>query len=190
MGAQPILVVMPAAEPPEHELVALARTGDARAYGVLVERSYARFLRFALRMLGDRRDAEEVVQDTFVRAYRALDRYEDRDRFSAWAFRILLNQCRTAYGKQRTQARYFVASAAPPETPVDPAPESVWSRDVAQALADLPADIREALLLKYIEEMSYEEIADLTGIGVSALKMRLKRAREKLQIRLERHRHG
>ena len=68
--------------------------GDVEAYAALVDRYYDRCARFAIRMLGNRDDAEDALQATFLRAYRALNRYQERDRFSAWLYRILVNQCR------------------------------------------------------------------------------------------------
>ena len=173
-------------EPSDRELVRRVRSGDAECYSVLVERHYPRFLRFAARMLGNRADAEEVVQDAFVRAYRALDRYEEQGRFDAWVLRIVVNQCRTAGARQRRRSRTFVPWELAEEGGdwAGP-PERGWSRAVQRALDELPADVREALLLKYVEEQSYEEIAETTGLGVSALKMRLKRARDRLRARLE-----
>ena len=69
--------------------------GDVDAYAALVDRYYDRCARYAIRMLGNRDDAEDALQATFLRAYRALNRYQERDRFSAWLYRILVNQCRS-----------------------------------------------------------------------------------------------
>lgn len=173
-------------EPSDRDLVRRVRAGDTEAYAPLVERHYTRFLRFATRMLGDRADAEEAVQDAFVRAYRALDRYEERDRFDGWLLRIVVNQCRTAGARSRRRARTFVSwELAEDAGEWGPAPSRGWSAAVRRALDELAPDVREALLLKYVEEQSYEEIAETTGLGVSALKMRVKRARERLRARLE-----
>ena len=83
--------------------------GDAEAYARLVDRHYDRCARIALRILGNREDAEEAVQDAFLRAFRALASYEDRERFSAWLTRILVNQCRTVRAR-RAAARGGVQS--------------------------------------------------------------------------------
>src|SRR5262245_66321691 len=69
--------------------------GDADAFTQLVDKYYERCSRFAVRMLGNRDDAEDALQATFLRAYRALGKYQERDRFSAWLYRILVNQCRS-----------------------------------------------------------------------------------------------
>ena len=75
-----------------------------RAFATLVDMYYARCLRFALHMLASRRDAEEAVQDTFVRVYRALPTYREQDAFEPWLFRILGNRCRTAGTRERRHA--------------------------------------------------------------------------------------
>ena len=82
--------------------------GNAEAFGDLVERYRDRYARYALHMLGNREDAEEALQDAFVRAYRSLARCEDPERFGAWLFRILVNRCRTLGARRGRRARTFV----------------------------------------------------------------------------------
>ncbi|HWP03415.1 MAG TPA: sigma factor, partial [Gemmatimonadaceae bacterium] len=77
-------------------LVARVRAGDTAAYAVLVARYRVQFARYAVRMLGSREDAEEALQDAFVRAYRSIAKCDDPERFGSWLFRILVNRCRTA----------------------------------------------------------------------------------------------
>ncbi len=160
-----------------------AAAGDIAAFEALVDRHYPGCLRYALRMLGERADAEEVVQETFVRAYRALPRYQERDRFTGWLYRILTNRCRSRGARAQRRLRRLIDYRAglddPVERPRTPRPD--LSNRVTRALLRLPADQREAFLLKYVEELSYDEMADITGAGVSALKMRVKRARDRLQ---------
>ena len=85
-------------------LVHAAKGGDVRAFATLVDTYYARCLRFALHMLGNRDDAEEAVQDAFIRVYRALPGYEEREAFEPWLFRILANRC--PYRQYGTPNRY------------------------------------------------------------------------------------
>ena len=161
--------------------------GDVESFEVLVERYHAGCLRYAARMLGSPEDAEEAVQDAFVRAYRGLGGYDHRDRFRAWLFRILVNRCRTrAVRMKRVRAPLVPLSElgerpAPDRGPGDP----LERRRIHEALAELPPDQREAFLLKYVEDMSYEEMAEATGDGVSALKMRVMRARDAMRRRLD-----
>lgn len=169
-------------EPGDDELVRRARGGDDASFGLLVERYYPRLLRYGIRMLGSRADAEEAVQDTFVRAHRSLARYEEQSRFGPWLFRILINQVRTLGAKRRRRERTFVPfSVEAGATPAADTAELQWQVDVQGALMRLAPDAREALLLKFVEDRSYEDMADITGVGVSALKMRVKRAREQLR---------
>ena len=168
-------------------LVRRVQAGDTGAYADLVARYRDRLGRYALHMLGNREDAEEVLQDAFVRAYRSLARCDDPERFGAWLYGILVNRCRTAGARATRRARRFVHDPAALETAPLAGPDgrTEWDDTVRWALARLPSDAREAFLLKHVEELEYEDMARLTGAGVSALKMRVKRAREQLQAMLK-----
>ena len=165
------------------EIVARVLEGDVDAYAQLVTRYRPRLSRYALRMLGNREDAQEALQDAFVRAYRALGRCDDPDRFGSWLFSILVNRCRTTGGRSARRARTFVSDEAAARVAVDahPAEQAAWREEIERALALLDAEQREAFLLKHVEGLSYEEMAELTGAGVSALKMRVKRACDRLR---------
>jgi RNA polymerase sigma-70 factor (ECF subfamily) len=138
-------------------------------------------------MLGNREDAEEALQDAFVRAYRSLGQCAAPDRFEGWLFRILANRCRTKGTRRGRYEATFVtdepALAAAADPAADGAPErhDIAGEDLARALSQLDSDSREVFLLKHVEDLSYEEIAGLTGAGISALKMRVKRACERLR---------
>jgi RNA polymerase sigma-70 factor (ECF subfamily) len=168
-------------------LVGRVLDGDGAAYAVLVARYRDRYARFAVHMLGNREDAEEALQDAFVRAYRALPRCEDPDRFASWLFRILVNRCRTAGARRGRRERSVLLDdeAVARASRDHPAENAAWREEIDRALAQLPLEQREAFLLKYVEELSYEEMAELTGAGISALKMRVKRACERLRGLLE-----
>jgi RNA polymerase sigma-70 factor (ECF subfamily) len=159
--------------------------GDVEAYARLVDRHYDRCARIALRIVGNREDAEEALQDAFLRAFNALGDYEDRERFSAWLTRILVNQCRTILARTRRREAVFLD--------VDPVELSLaaiavdegdaWP-DLEHALAQLPDAQREALVLRYADDLTYEEMARITGAGESALKMRVQRAFARLRALL------
>ena len=168
-------------------LVRRVLDGETEAFAVLVERHHERCLRLATRLLGSVQDAEETVQDSFIRAYRALGRYEERDQFGAWLTRILVNRCRTAVVRTAREARRFVSdeAAANATAARDGADGGMWRAEVERALAELPPEQREAFVLKHVEELDYEAMAEITGAGVSALKMRVKRARARLRVLLE-----
>lgn len=167
-------------------IVARVLGGDTGAYAILVARYRAHYGRYAVRMLGSREDAEEALQDAFVRAFRSLAKCDDPDRFGPWFFRILANRCRTAGARRSRRERTFVSDdiALHGASEEHPAERAAWREELERALMRLEEDQREAFLLKHVEELGYDEMAVLTGVGVSALKMRVKRACERLRVLL------
>lgn len=163
-------------------IVHAAKSGDVRAFATLVDMYYARCLRFALHMLYNRLDAEEAVQDTFVRVYGALPRYREDASFEAWLFRILANRCRSA-GTRTRRHDDFIRYGDVPDRPSGVYHDAslAWREEIALALAALATDQREAFLLRHVEDLSYDEMSRVTGVGVSALKMRVKRACDALR---------
>ncbi len=154
---------------------------------MLVSRYYDAAWRFAYHMLGERADAEDVVQDTFLRAYLAIGRYDERDQFRGWFFRILTNQCRNFITSRGRRTRRFVQDEIAIETAASPPmglPSGVEDAVLLRAMAQLDPLQREALLLKYAEGMEYTEMSAMTGVGESALKMRVKRGSERLRALL------
>ena len=163
-------------------IVYAAKAGDVRAFATLVDTYYARCLRFALHMLFDRFDAEEAVQDTFVRVYRALPSYREDASFEPWLFRILANRCRTAGARARRRTD-FLHYGDVPERPGGTRHDLAlaWREEIELALAGLPLEQREAFLMRHVEDLSYDDMSRVTGDGVSALKMRVKRACDALR---------
>ena len=174
-------------EPSDADLVARVLDGHKEAFAVLVERHYDDCARYAHRALGNRPDAEDALQESFLRAYRALPRYRERDAFRAWLFRILVNRCRTAALARARRARRFVrderamtdASVASSERGADAQDE------LQRALDTLDPLLREAVLLKHGEGLDYDEMSRMTGVRVSALKMRVKRGVDAIRPLLE-----
>lgn len=168
------------------ELVGLAREGNEEAFGRLVGRYHRDCLRFARWMLGDPHQAEDAVQETLLRVFRALPSYREQQQFRPWLFQILANRCRSLRYRWKRWASHHdsleaaaeVATAAREHDPAE-------LEQLARALARLPAALREAFLLKHGEGFSYEEMTGLTGASIPALKMRVKRARELLRDQLE-----
>ncbi len=166
------------------DLVRQSLAGAPDAFEELVARHYAGCLQYAARLLGNREDAEEACQDAFVRAFRALDSYAESDRFSAWLYRILINRCRSYAARRRGTMEdatdsEVLASLSPVR---DAEVEQLGLREeLARAIAQLDIDQREAFLLKHVQDLSYDEISTITGASVSALKMRVKRACDRLR---------
>jgi RNA polymerase sigma-70 factor, ECF subfamily len=166
--------------------VSRAKLGDIDAFTAIVEAYYPRCLRFARAMLRNADDAEDMVQETFVRLYRALPRYEERQRFESWLFQILGNCCRTANSvHNRESARVVEDDIALERVPSTDIPgqsfDHEWGDAVRRALAEVPDYNREIFLLHYIEGFGYDEIERMTGVKQSALKMRVKRASDLLR---------
>jgi RNA polymerase sigma-70 factor (ECF subfamily) len=170
----------------DRDIIQRVLEGDVESFSRLVDRHYARCARVALRILGNREDAEEAIQDAFLRAYKALGDYEDRERFSAWLSRILVNQCRTVLARTKRRDALFadldlqrLAFISSMESD-----DAVWP-ELEHVLDRLPADQREAIVLKYADDLTYEEMSRITGAGESALKMRVQRAFARLRALLQ-----
>jgi len=167
------------------ELIRRILNGEGERYSILVERYQDALFRHAVGMVGDADAAADLVQDSLVKAYTRLHTCNDPARFPAWIFRILRNRCRDWLKNRRQQTvelREDTAhNADDPGTELD---RAELGRVVESALARLPEAQREAFLLKHVEGLSYEEMAERLDTGVSALKMRVMRARESLQLLL------
>jgi RNA polymerase sigma-70 factor, ECF subfamily len=175
------------ADRPDASIVAAVLTGNVDAYGALVCRYRDAYTRFAARMLGNLEDADDALQLAFVRAYRNLGQCRDPDRFGSWLYQIVVNECRTL-GARRTRRELRLVrddskleNTAAPDTSADTALRD----EIQHALDRLDAGHREAFLLRHVEGMGYEEMSEITGVGVSALKMRVKRATDRLRGFLE-----
>jgi RNA polymerase sigma-70 factor (ECF subfamily) len=167
-------------------LVARILQGDRAAGAELVNRYYAGCWGYAYRLLGNREDAEDALQDTFLRAFRSLHNYQERYLFRAWLYRILTNQCRTILLQRRRRNDRFICDDNLVRNAHDPSiqTDTIFDQDdqmilldkLQHGLARLEPMQREAFLLKYGEQLEYTEMAEITGSSVSALKMRVKRA--------------
>lgn len=168
------------------DLVGRVRRGDLAAYTELVTRHRAGLERYAHHLLGSREEAEDALQDTLLRAYRAIGQCAQPERFRAWIMTILVNRCRTRLSRPDPVLRDHAARIAMENARAPHGSDASFLREeIQRALANLPTDQREAFLLKHVEELSYEEIAELTGASVSALKMRVHRACERLRVELQ-----
>jgi RNA polymerase sigma-70 factor, ECF subfamily len=170
--------------PTDAELVAQVLAGDRDRYAMLVERHQAMLYRHALGMCGSEDVAADLVQDALIRGFTRLASCHDPERFGAWVFRILINRSKD-HLRSRANRWLPLDAELPAPSGLDH-PEMVAERRelsdaVRAALSSLPESQREAFLLKHVEGRSYEEMEELLGASVSALKMRVHRARESLQ---------
>lgn len=172
----------------DEELIRDLRSGEPAAFDTLVDRHYGACLRLAWLHLGQREDAEDVVQDALIRAYRALRRGDTPHHSRAWLLGIVLNRCRSHLQKVRRRRLLFErwwARQDPASLRVeqDYGAETFAGLDpkLQEALSALSPALREALLLRYVEDLTYDEMSMITGVKVSALKMRVKRATDRLR---------
>ncbi|NMM77018.1 RNA polymerase subunit sigma-24 [Acidovorax sp. SRB_14] len=176
----------------DEECAAHAQRGERAAFSELVARFQDRIYRFLVRLTRSHDDALELTQDTFLNAYKALPRWTPQARLSTWLFRIARN---LAFDWLRRGKRVDFVPLSDEEEALcpDPAPgpdavlETVQRYQGLEAsLARLPTEHREILLLREIEDMSYEEIAAVLDIGLGTVKSRIARARAGLLERMPR----
>lgn len=175
------------ASPMDGEIVSRVLSGDRDSFRLLVRRHQDMLFAHALRMTGQGDVAADLVQTAFIKAYNSLDRCRDPDKFGGWAFRIVANQCKD-YLKNVRRRNVDLDSVEPVAAEEDPSEDlerSELRRRLDAALGTLPAEQREAFVMKHEEGRSYEEMAELLAVSVGALKMRVHRAREALVERLE-----
>src|SRR5262249_55689731 len=177
-------------------VVARARAGETDCFRLLVERHSHEIFRLAFRMMGNEPDAEEIVQDTFLRAYRSLDRFESRSSFSTWLYRIATNRCYDLLEQRRSRPEPVPVSD-PAEAPIEervpslsPGPDRyLLSGEIGARLRSvmkqLTASERTAFVLRHFEGQSIEEIARILKIGQGAAKNSIHRAVQKLRQELE-----
>lgn len=171
------------------EIVERARTGDAEAFRELVESYSPKLFRLAYRITGDEQTAEDAVQETFLRAYRSLGRFDARSQFGTWLHRIAVNAALELVRKQQRHPARHEEKEEPLPSPA-PGPDRIAlslevERAVRAALDDLSPMERTAFVLRHFEERSIAEICDQLGLGVSAGKQAVFRAVKKLRRVLE-----
>jgi len=177
-------------------IVQLVLGGDREAFRTLVERHQGMVLGVVTRLAGDRDSAEELAQETFVRAYQGLASFRGEARFSTWLVQIALHVARNHLKRKRRNAKVVSLDELQERDAMD----SRWLREtrrsfsadggvenqelavrLGRAMDQLPHSYREVFVLKHVQEMSYEEIARITGDSVGSLKVRAHRARSILR---------
>jgi RNA polymerase sigma-70 factor (ECF subfamily) len=162
-------------------LVARTLEGDLGAYAELMARYRDPFGRYAVHLLGSREEAQEAMQDSFVRAYRALATCRQPERFGAWLFRIVVNRCRTAQRRLARERRLTGELPSQVAANGDAVAAMELREEIARGLARLRPHYREAFLLRYVQGLEYDEMASITGANEPALRMRVKRASDQLR---------
>jgi RNA polymerase sigma-70 factor (ECF subfamily) len=180
----------------DEALAVAALAGSEDAFRELVERFEGPVFGLLVRIVRRSELAEELAQETFVKAWRALERFDPARKFSSWLFKIAHNTALDALRRRGEEPLSLDAPVEPggaaPELPADPAAESPLGRALARdagralerAIGELRPAYREVLLLRFAQELSYEEIAEVTGAPLGTVKVHIFRARQELARRL------
>jgi RNA polymerase sigma-70 factor, ECF subfamily len=182
----------------DRELVDEARAGHADAFGVLVRRHQKRIYRLAVHLLRDAAEAEDVTQDTFVRAYGALDRFDGRSEPFTWMYRIAVNLSLNAIRSRKTGRRgtspddprieaFLVERRASHSDPAALASDRQMALALASGVDELSETLRATLILVSIEGLSHTEAAEILGCPEGTVAWRVHEARKKLRAHLDKH---
>ena len=179
------------------QLVERVREGDKQAYGLLVEKYRRKLLRLLSRMVRDPDEIEDIAQETFIKAYRALPQFRGDAAFYTWLYRIAVNTAKNYLSAKGRSMRTVSEQAIDDEDEPDErlvaqdnsTPESeLLSKQVAYAVNEaveaLPEELRQAITLREIEGMSYEEIAEAMACPIGTVRSRIFRAREAISAKL------
>ncbi|MDP3777006.1 MAG: RNA polymerase sigma factor RpoE [Methylotenera sp.] len=181
----------------DHELVLRAQRGDKRAFGLLVDKYQRKLARLLSRMIRDQAEIEDVVQESFIKAYRALPNFRGDSAFYTWLYRIGINTAKNylvSMGRRPTVSTDIEIEDAEnfdsgDELRTTETPESsMMTKQIAQTVNDtvegLPEELKTAITLREIEGLSYEEIATIMGCPIGTVRSRIFRARETISLKL------
>lgn len=180
----------------DEQLVELAVRENPEAFGEIVRRWERKIFALCFGMLGREDDARDAAQEAFIAAYRNLGNFRGEAKVSSWLHRIAVNQCLTIKRRQKTRAEEFIDDedgsqermfvAAPHHSPARKAEKTERLALVRQAVGALPMDLRQVIVMKEFEEMTFQEISDTLEIPLSTVKSRLYTALKQLRMKLER----
>lgn len=180
----------------DEQLVELAISEDPDAFGEIVRRWERKIFALCFGMLTREDEARDAAQETFIAAYRNIGRFRGEAKVSSWLHRIAVNQCLTVKRRQKTRSeeflddeageseRIFVAPAR--LSPGNKAEQTERLNVVRQAVSALPVDLRQVVVMKEFEEMTFQEISETLELPLSTVKSRLYTALKQLRLRLER----
>ncbi|HBH81876.1 MAG TPA: RNA polymerase sigma factor SigW [Nitrospira sp.] len=174
------------------QLVARSLTQDHEAFGQLIDRHAAKIVNLAYRMVGNRAEAEDLAQEAFLTAFKALSTFRADSKFSTWLYRIATNKCkdwlrvkRPGMGQQDVDIDETLdIHIAEEQTPERLLSQQQVAQELEQAIQRLPPLYREAFVLKHIEGLSYEEMEAILGVNSDTLKMRVYKGRLQLSREL------
>ncbi len=161
------------------------RSGNKQAYAKIINKYKNQLYSTVLRMTKNPQDAQDLVQEAFIKVYHQLDKYDQKGSFSSWLYRVTINHCLDEFRKKRYSFEH-VELREESRIENDHHPEIVFlkkekSRQLERLIATLPEDERMIILLKYANERSYEEISELLGLPLSTVRNKLHRAKKKMR---------
>lgn len=165
----------------DEELIVLSQKGDKQAFGELIQRYKGMVFTIVYRILGNPSEAEDVAQDVFIRAYKALPRFRKEAKFSTWLYRICYNLCITMSKKQKRDA-HPPCGMSGNQNSVEVAYERKEIQEKVRSLiSELPPIYSSAIILRHIQGLSYKEIAEILGQPLGTTKSTILRGREMLK---------
>ncbi|MDX2251088.1 MAG: sigma-70 family RNA polymerase sigma factor [Nitrospira sp.] len=178
--------------PTDAQLVTRSLAQDHEAFGQLIDRHASAIVNLAYRMVGNQAEAEDLAQEAFLAAFKALSTFRADAKFSTWLYRIASNKCKDWLRVKRPgQGQYDVDAdeqldlhVSEDRTPEDLLAQQQVAKELDQAIQRLPPLYREAFVLKHIEGLSYEEMENILGVGGDTLKMRVYKGRVQLSREL------
>src|SRR5215204_4256635 len=180
----------------DEKLVALAVSKDPDAFGEIVKRWERKIFALCFGMLGREDDARDAAQETFIAAYRNISNFRGEAKVSSWLHRIAVNQCLTTKRRAKTRSEDFLGDDAGEEerifvAPARHSPANTMEATerltlVRQAVSSLPVDLRQVIVMKEFEEMTFQEISETLELPLSTVKSRLYTALRQLRMKLER----
>ena len=180
----------------DEKLVELAVSNDSDAFGEIVKRWERKIFALCFGMLGREDDARDAAQDTFIAAYRNIANFRGEAKVSSWLHRIAVNQCLTVKRRAKTRSEEYIDDESGEDEKVFVAPahrsparateQTERLTIVRQAVSSLPVDLRQVIVMKEFEEMTFQEISETLELPLSTVKSRLYTALRQLKMKLER----
>ncbi len=181
----------------DEDLMEQFQQGTVEAFNILVDKYSERLTHYLYGFLGDAKRCEDLLQETFLRVYRNRHSYQRIAKFSTWLYTIAGNLARSEYRKRKRRRMYSLQSVnrdneeyelqLPDETfrPDNHAESTIQDKYIQDALDEIPESFREVVVLRDVQQLAYEEIAEITGLPMGTVKSRINRGRSKLQILLK-----